>query len=165
MNKKKGGSLEDIAFLVIFLAVLAIFAYPVTESLLSINDEIQQIDSLNNQSKNISQESVERFPAIIEGIYLMLLLVGYVGTFILANRIDTHMPFFIIAIIFFTAMILVVPILANAWDDTVGPGSGMFTTAQSQFTIIPFIMQHYLKIMLGAWFLVGFSIYAGRGRR
>jgi len=161
MNKKKGGSLEDIAFLVIFLAVLAIFAYPTAEAIILINEDIQAIDDLNNDSKAISQDITYRYPAIIEGIYLMLLVVGYVGTFVLASRIDTHMPMFIIAIIFFTAMILVVPILANAWDDVT---NGMFTNAESQFTIIPFVMQNYLKIMLGAWFLVGFSIYA-RGLR
>ncbi len=160
MNKR--GSLIDITFIAIMLAALAIIVFPVVDSVIQINNDIQNLSDIDPQSKAISQDLTNRLPLIFEGIYLMLLIIGYVGTFILANQVKVQMPFFIIAAIFFTAMLVVLPILANAWD---GITDGSFSQATSQFVIIPFVMQHYLKLGLLAWFLVGFGLYAKRVTR
>ena len=159
LKGSKRGSLEDAVLIGLFLAVIAIFAYPLVNSFSLINADIQANPDIADDAKGISSDFNTDLPNILEGIFLLLLVGGYLGTFILAFFIDTQPAFFVIAAIFMTSMVLVLPMVANAYDSVT---NGQFSEVTTQFTIIPFVMQNYLQITLVMWALIILGIYAKR---
>ncbi len=159
MNKwQKKGSIEDAVLISLFLIFLAIMAYPMVKVANDLNNIIQTDDNMPESIKATTNTFNDKWPTIIEGIYLLLLLIGYLGVFIFAFFLDSQPAFFILAAIFFTAMILVIPLLANVWQDTTN--SEVFDDIRSKFVIIPFVMTNYLRITIVMWVVIGFGLYA-----
>lgn len=156
----KRGSVEDAVVLGIWLIIIAIMAFPIILVVNSVDDTVQANDELGFNSQSMSSDFRTRLPAIIEGIYLLLLIIGYFSAFILAFFIDSQPAFFVLAVIFFTAMVLIIPLGANVFDDMTNTPA--FAEIRTQFTIIPFVMGHYLQITLVMWMLIGFGLYAKR---
>jgi len=157
--KGKLGSVDDAAFLALFLVVLAIIAYPLIEVALTFSDVINDDPAIASDVKTTGTSYLNRWPAIMDGIYVLLLLGGYLATFILAFYLDSQPAFFIAAAVFFTALSFVIPMLANSFETVT---SGHFALAEANLTMIPLIMQYYLQITIIAWFMIAFALYAKR---
>ncbi len=159
----KRGTVTDAVFIGIFLVVLAIVAYPLANAFMVINVDIQASDTISDKAKGISEDNITNLPAMFDGLYFVILILGYAAVFILSFQINTNPAFFIAAALLFTTTILVIPFLANVFDDfTGGTGATTFALAGPQFTVIPFVMQHYLQITIVSWVTVAFALYARR---
>lgn len=155
----KRGSIDDAMYISLFLVFFAIFAYPMFTAFSQLNTAVQGNAEIDSRALENQDDLTNRIPTIFEGIYLILFFFSYFGAFILSSFIDSKPAFFVIAVIIFGVMAFVIPLLANSWDAVT---NGQFPLAESQFVIIPYIMQNYLQLNMAMWALLLVGIYAKR---
>ncbi len=156
--KHKKGSITDAILLTLMLIVIAMVMIPLTSVFVSVNSGIQANAEMADESKAMSADYANRLPKIFEGIWLMILIGGFVATFAASFFIDSHPVFFIIGAISFSSMLLVIPFLPDVYND-MAANSG-FDNVDGAFVLIPFIMQNYVKVMVLMWAMVLFALYA-----
>lgn len=156
MNKK--GNIPDAAFVLIFLVVFAIFAFPFINAFREIQVGVDADDSIAPEAKANQSDLVDRLPNIIEGIYLTLLILGFAALFMLSIFLDTRPAFFIAAIIFTLVFTLIIPFLANVFDSVTNDQYSLI--ASTDLGVITFIMQNYVLVNVVMLIAVGVALYA-----
>ena len=113
MRKNKKGSYADL-FYIVFIAVLfAITAVVCWVAFSKINDNLQANDNIAPTSKTILTKSVNNYVTLLDGVFLVIIVVLYLAAIILAFQIDTHPVFFILSIIVFGVLVFITAVMAN----------------------------------------------------
>lgn len=154
----KKASIGDVFYIAVVLLVIAISFVLGWLVFGKINDEIQLQPDFSDRGKNIMSNSAEQFPGMFDGVFLTLLVGLWIATMILAWQIDSHPVFYVLTIIAAIMLVIITSALGNTYYNIMqDPNISSFA---DDFTIIPFVMNNYVKIMLGMLFSVAVVMYA-----
>jgi len=156
--KKKGASTADLLFLIIVLFALAvgsIFIYKIFDD---TNDKIQTQDGLRPEVKSGIDEQVNKFPTIFDNIFLIIVVGLGIALFVCAFFLNSHPVFFIFAVILLILAVIIAAIIANTYEEVVS--NSTIASAESQFTIIPYVFNNFTMIIAGLGVLLLVGLFA-----
>ena len=154
MNKK-GSVLDIIQILIILFAfsVFTIIAYTVYDSWKSGTDGV--IDSaVANKTEAYGTTALLR----MDNIFTFLLAGLGIATVVGAFMIRTHPVFFIASFLILIITILIAAILANTYTEIATDSK--LSTAASQYTVIPYIMNNLPYVITILGLLIIIALYA-----
>jgi len=160
--KQKKGVVADMTILVIIGFIIAIFLVISFIVFSRIDDSISANPSITTEQSSILTNYVDDYVAIWDTSYLIIFFgIGLAGLIFLL-LIDTTPVFYFFTWFASMALLVVAAFIGNAYgrfnlDATVAPFA-------NQFVFIPFILSHYLEIMvvINALYVVAFFT-KGRG--
>ena len=158
MRRNKKGSIGDVFYIGILLFVISIFFVLSWLVFGKINTAIQGQPDFSEQGKAIINNNTGQFPKLFDGVFLTILVGLWIATMILAWQIDTHPVFYVLTIIAAIALVIVTAVLGNTY--TTMMADVQVSEFADDFTIIPFVMRNFVKIMLGMLFSVAVVMYA-----
>ncbi len=150
MNRR--GSLIDIITMIVMMGVISVVLLVVSYAWSSINTGLQTDSNLGATALTQSQSLYDRFKGVFDGIFFSLLMFFWLGTIATAFMIDTHPILFFVSVIALVIFMAITPVIANVYMSVAADTN--LATVESNYTMMPWIMQNYVKIMV----VVGFSI-------
>jgi len=158
LMKNKRGSLIDILYMIIGLFMLALTIILVFFALTKINDKIQETGTFTNESEQIIQNFEDRYINIFDIGFLVIMIALFISVIVTAFYIDVHPIFFGISVLLLISFLVISAILSNTFFDIVG--NDLLSTEASQFIVIPFIMNHFVALIVIMSFIVLGVMYA-----
>lgn len=159
MNKS-GNAFQNLIIIIVFIGVLALFLPIAFKIVTDLDDSLQETDGIPTEFKAASSNFQGRFTTIWDGLFLFLLVVGYVGLFITAFTSDSRPIIFMFVALGMTLMVFVIPFIANAYSDL--ESQPEIASSAAAFTIVPFVMQNYLMLSIIMIFTVLIAFFARR---
>jgi len=154
----KKGSYGDLFYIVFIATLFAITAVVCWVAFSKINDNLQANDNIAATSKAILTKSVNNYVTLLDGIFLVVIVVLYLAAIILAFQIDTHPVFFILSIVVFGVLVFITAVMANVfWEFA---SNAAITTYADDFTIITLVMNNFAQIMTVLGFGLAAVMYA-----
>lgn len=157
MNNK-GSSIADLLFIIIILFTLAvgsIFLYKIFDS---TSEGIAQIDSIDQDIRDGITEQKNTFPKVFDNIFLIIVVGLGISLFIGAFFLNSHPVFFIFAVILLIIAVIISAIIANTYEEIAA--NTTIASAESQFTIIPYVFNNFTMIIAGLGVLLLVGLFA-----
>mgnify|MGYP001581102697 CR=1 FL=1 len=147
----------NLIFVVIMMLILAVVIVAGYRAVKDLNTAVQNIQGAPAEAKEITQNVRDRYVGIGDGLFITLFVFSFIILIASAVVIDTHPIFFIIA--FFMTVIagFLGGHIANTYAEL--ESSGLRAEAV-EFTIIPFIFKHFVKIIVIEGMVVAIVLYA-----
>ena len=115
-KKRKGSAVIDGIIIVIVLAVFGIMAVTAVFVYDSLYDDISEsIETTTAQ--NMLDNSHDRTPSILDGIFVTIVVLFWIGAVILAYFIDSHPLWFALSFILVIILFVISGELANVYID------------------------------------------------
>lgn len=153
MNRK---GFADIGLVLALLLLVSLFAIVGFKVFSSYNDKWQNLD-VSNESKTYIQEQDDRYPALFDGIFMLVFALLVVALFISVTQIGTRPEFFFISLVVLVFFIGAAGLLGNSFEN-ISEGDELNATTQ-EFTFIPFIMGNLPIVTLGLGVVVIGGLY------
>lgn len=136
-----------MAVMMLILAIVIVVGYKLTKQL---NSSIQSQDIIPQEAKDMAQNMQDKYVSIWDVLFLVLLVLMYLVLIASAWFVDTHPFFFVISMLLMAITAFIGGHLANAYSSF---AEGM-PSDSGDFTIIPYIFQHYIQILV----IIGVSV-------
>lgn len=149
--KKANAVIDTVMVLVVLIAftMVAMFGYKVYNL---VDLDIQNDNTISNESKVASTEIESRFPNVFDSLF-MLIFVGLWSMVIVASfNINTHPIFFIFSLILIVFVIIVSAYLGNFYEEIAADTD--LGSIYTSFPMTHFVLSHLLPITIG----IGMSI-------
>lgn len=149
-NKKRANAVIDTIFIIIILficAIVWILSFNVQKDL---NDDIQASD-MRTEGKEIMSQTTNTSYKVLDGAILFFLIAFWILAIIASFMIDSHPIFFVVSLILLMAVVLVVIVLGNVFDEIFTQD---ITGMSGYFPFTFFIFGHILPIAI----IIGLSI-------
>ena len=156
MKYCKGTVVDSIFYVVIVFAVgiMAVLGYKIFDN---VNTHLQGMDEIPDVGKEVSQSFNDKYVNIFDYGFLFVLVMLFLATVVAGALVDTH-PFLFYLSAFLTLFVIVLAaIFANAFSDF--SAQSEVANYVSQFTIIPFVFDHFVLIITVFLMLVGGITY------
>ena len=155
--RNRRGSWIDILFIIAIMFAITL-TFTIGWMMMSkVNTEFQaKLDS--TEAKTLIQTNTDRYTGLFDGIFLFVFFGTWIATLIGALFIDTHPAFFFISIILLVIACVIGAALANGYADFAANTS--ISDYADDFTYIPFIMQHYVQIIIFMVCSISVALYA-----
>lgn len=143
MDRK--GTVADSVYLVITLfavAMMIVLGYKVFDS---ANDHLQDTDNIPQSGKDVSQNFYDSYVTVFDYGFLTILVFLFLATVILGAMVNTSPILFFLSTFLTLTVIVLAAIFANAYDEF--QSTSQMSVYAAQFTIIPFVMQHFVVII------------------
>jgi len=123
-----------------------------------MNSDIQSDDTFDNSSKQVSSEWYERYPDLMDGGFLMVMVFVWLGVIISSLLIDTNPIFLVISIVLFTFLLILAIMMGNVWQETMTDAelAGMETS----FPVMFWVYDNLLIMVVGVVSSIMISLYA-----
>jgi len=157
MNHK--GSFFDMLYIAVFVFVCAI-VFTVGWIVYSrINTQWQTKGTeLGTDSLQIMQTATNRYVNLYDGLFLVIFVGLYVGSLILAYNVDINPIFFFLSLFIMGIIVVITAVLGNAWYKYANMTE--LSSYIDDFTIIPYVMGNYVKILVVMAFGLAGVMYA-----
>ena len=159
MNKK--GGVPDGLFYMVAIFAVAIISVVGYVILVEVNDNFQTNDGISTEGKILTNSIKIRYVEIIDNSYLIVVVGVLIGTVAGVWFIRTHPALFWIMIPIFAFIIFFAAIYGNVYFNFAA--NSKIATAEADFTIIPFIMNNYVRIITGVVILIAIFLFS-KGR-
>lgn len=144
MKNNKGTVIDSVFYVVIIFAlgILAVLGYKVYDA---VNTHIQNLDTIPQVGKDVSQSFANKYVTIFDYGFLMALVFLFLATVVLGAMVDTTPILFYLSSFLTLIVIVLAAIFANVFDDF--RDQSAMTAYAAQFTIIPFVFEHFVPII------------------
>ncbi len=159
MNRR-GNAFQNLIIIIVFIGVLALFLPIAFKIVTDLDTSLQSTEGIPTEFKDSSSNFQGRFTTIWDGLFLFLLVVGYVGLFITAFSSDSKPVLFLFVALGMTLMVFVIPFIANAYASL--EAQPEIASSAAAFTIVPFVMTNYLLLSIVMIFTVLIAFFARR---
>lgn len=154
----KGNAAIEVLTVIIVLTIFAIagiFGYQVVDEM---NTDIQDDSEASADTKAISGSIYERYPGLLDGMFLFV-FIGFT-LFVLASAffIDTHPIFFIVAVVLLISALVVAIFVGNSYNEIMSDST--ISTYANEFTFMHWIMTHILEISIAIGFFTIIILFA-----
>lgn len=157
MNKK--GSFGDMIYLSVIVFVTAVMIAIGWLVFSSINTEWQKHPTeLGTNSLEIMQASNDKYVALFDNIFLILMVGLYIGALVLAYMVDINPIFFFLSLFVMGVIVLLTGAFGNAWYAVANDAT--MAGYIDDFTIIPFVMGNYVVVFTVMSFGLAGVMYA-----
>jgi hypothetical protein len=155
--KNKKGSWVDVFFICAIMFGIAIVILIGWKVMSDVNDEFQT-KLTHSEARTIMQDNTGRYVNLFDGIFLFVFFGSFIAVIIGSLFLDTHPAFFAISLILLVIICFVVAVFANAYSELeVNPELSSFA---SDFTYIPFIMEHFVQIVIFMVCAISIALYS-----
>ena len=155
MNKK--GSMLDLTMILVALFVFAFVTVLMFNVYGKYTDGMTPDPTVNNTvSDYVESQTVATF-ATLDFVYAFLLILFSVLAVVSSFAIRTYPVFFVVNIVMLVILVVIGAVTANVYSDLESSNSYFDDT---NFTIIPFIMQHFPTLLLVVGGLLSIAMYA-----
>ena len=156
MNKKAG--VPDGLFYMVAIFAVAIISIVGYAMLSNINDEFQSSTGITTEGKRLTDSITNKYVEIIDNSFLIILVGVLIGTVAGVWFIKTHPALFWIMIPIFAFIIFFAAIYGNVYFNFAN--NPRIAPTEADFTIIPFIMNNYVKIITGVVILIAIFLFS-----
>jgi len=157
MRNKRGNAIIDGITILIILVLFAILAIVGHNFFSDINTDIQNDDDISADGKEISNNLFVKFPELMDGLFLMALVLLTVVTIALVFVIDSHPLFFIVSILLLIGVFIVGILLANVYDDLASDEE--LSNSANQYPNISWVMTHLVEVIIAITFMVSIALF------
>jgi len=155
MNKK--GSMLDLTMILVALFVFAFVTVLMFNVYGKYVDGFQFDPTVNNTvAEHVETQTLNTF-STLDFVYAFLLILFAVLAVVSAFSIRTYPVFFVVNIVMLVILVVIGAVTANVYSDLESSNSYFDDT---NFTIIPFIMQHFPTLLLVVGGLLSIAMYA-----
>ena len=158
MKTNKKGSFDDMFILIIFAFVLGTSILVGALLLNKVNDMYQTQDFIPTAAKESIQDSTDNYSPLFDGFFITIFFSMAIASIILASQVDVSPIFFPLSIIIYVVLIVISAIFGNLYYDLAAT-QGITEYAEG-FSLLPFIFNNLVAVMLGIGFLLGVVLYA-----
>jgi len=162
MNKKAG--IPDAIFYLVAMFAVAIIFFVGYLVLVDIDDNFQNSNTISDQGKNMMSNLKGKYVTIIDNAFLMLFVGILIATGVGVWFIRTHPALFWITIPMFAFIIFLAAIYANVFYNFTNNDKIAENVLSTDFTIIRFIMEHYVHVITVAIIFIAILLFA-KGKR
>lgn len=120
-----------------------IFAYDI---LTELNDDIQNDDTFDNSSKQLSSDLTTNYPSIMDGGFFMVFALLWAAILIMAYFFEEHPVFLFVGVLVLMALLWVGGHLSNTYEEFATDED--FSPFATAFPLTNFILNHYVVVML-----------------
>jgi hypothetical protein len=113
---------------------------------------------LGTDSLQIMQTATNRYVNLYDGLFLVIFVGLYVGSLILAYNVDINPIFFFLSLFIMGIIVVITAVLGNAWYKYANMTE--LSSYIDDFTIIPYVMGNYVKILVVMAFGLAGVMYA-----
>lgn len=159
MNKK--GGVPDGLFYMVAMFAVAIISVVGYVILVEVNDNFQTNAGITTEGKALTNSIKIKYVEIIDNSFLIIIVGILIGTVAGVWFIKTHPALFWIMIPIFAFIIFFAAIYGNVYYNFAA--NPRISAAEADFTIIPFIMNNYVKIITGVIILIAIFLFS-KGR-
>ena len=158
--QNKAGVPDGLFYMVAIFAVaiISVVGYMV---LSNINEDFQSSSGITDEGKRLTESIKTKYVGIIDNSFLIILVGILIGTVAGVWFIKTHPALFWIMIPIFAFIIFLAAIYGNVFYNFTNNPKIAETAAD--FTIIPFIMNNYVKVITGVIILIAIFLFS-KGR-
>lgn len=157
MNNK-GSSVTDVILVVVLLLAFGLASILALMVFNGYNDNYQAKDNVYDNSKEMIQDNVDSYVNVIDPIALLIVIGLTIALIVGASMINTHPALFIVALIITSITIFLAAVYSNAYTE-IASNSALVTT-ESQFTVLPTIMNNLPVIVTVMALLVALTLYS-----
>lgn len=154
---KKGNAFLETIFIVIVLFIfgfISIFGYRL---LTDVNSQIANDNNIDNSTKVQLSNLEDRQPVLFDNLFIVILVLLWIGSLIASFNIDTHPIFFAVMIFLLIFAIFIVGVLGDTFV-TIASGSDL-STASAQFPKTTWLMDNIVFVAVGIAFSVLLAMY------
>lgn len=141
-KQKKGNAITDTILVMVVLFIFVILAMTTYKWLGDVNDDIQADADLTNQSKEVTQNIYDRYPSVLDGLFIFLLGLLWILVLVASFMIDSHPIFFAVTLVLLVLLLIVAGLLSNAYSEFMEIDD--MTGISSSFPMTHFIMSNFL---------------------
>ncbi len=156
--KNKKGIVVDAIFLIVVVfmfAFMAVIGYLVMSK---FNDSMQGDKQAPDLAKSMSQKFTSRYVALFDYGFLTLLVLLFVVTLVSGMMFETHPAFYVISFLLMVFLVIVMAVFGNTFYDF--RNNSNIAPYASQFVIIPFVMDHFVAILVVLLMVISVVTYA-----
>lgn len=143
--RKKGNAVLDIALFMIIIVVFAIASILGYKVFTEINTDISA-EMTNTQANATLQETGGRYPAVLDGLVILVFLGLWAMVLVASFMVDSHPIFFIFSVILIFFMIIAGIFLGNFYEEFFSDSE--FTGLTATFPATNWILTHLLPIVI-----------------
>lgn len=159
----KKGRIQDIGFIVavvLFLAIIGFFTFKIVNT---FNDNIQTLEGVDANTKQVSEDAKTQYPKLIDGAFLVIFIAIFITTIYTSFTIQTSPLFFVISIIVLVAMLGGLALLSNAAEEILE--NDAFSAERDSFPIIMFFANNLFPtiVIMSATILIALYAKSNRG--
>ena len=143
--------------LIVVFFVMAIAGLVLNNIITTINDDIQSSDDYNTDVKAKSQYVNDSTPETLDNIFLMIVVLLWVGALATSFFVDSHPLFLIIAVIGLIAVFLVSMLLGNIYYDL--SNDTELATYKTNYPKTTWIMDHILIVIVVMGLTIAGTLY------
>jgi len=122
-----------------------------------INTDLQADPDATTESKELWNKTTE-LPALFDNIFILILILLYVGVIIASFLIDTHPIWFVITVILFIFVLFIAMVLGNSYEELMNDDD--FSSQILLYPKMHWIMTHYLTVALVFGFTIMIVLFA-----
>lgn len=158
ISNGKGNAAIEVVIIVAMLFAFGIAAIFVYSSFTDMLDDVIDDDEISATATAPTEELHAQYPNVFDTGYLIILVALWIGAIVSAFQIDTYPVFLGISVFALIIVLVVPPILGNAFEETFEDetASGLL----DEFPMMYFIMTHILEISIFIGASVIISLYA-----
>lgn len=155
---KKGNVSVEVVIVAAILFTFALAAILVYDFFTDLVDDITDDDDYSATATAPVTNLEAQYPSIFDTAFVIILGALWIATIVSAFQIDTYPVFFGISVLALIIVLVVPPILANAFEETMTDETT--TGLTDSFPVMNYVMTHLLQfsIFIGASVLI--SLYA-----
>jgi len=155
---KKGNAAVEGITIIVFIFILSMSSLFAIQIFDDLNTEIQNDDDLSNRTKNTSGDLYDKFPTLLDNLFLFAFILFLVFVLVSAFVIDTHPIFFIISFILLIMVFVVALFLGNAYNDVAtDPAISAYANTMPYMS---WVMRHIAECIIGFGAMVSIALFA-----
>ena len=157
VGKKGNAAIEGIT-IILFLFILGLSSMFAVQIFDGLNDEIQADEDLATVTKETSGNLFDKFPTLIDNLFLFAFILFLVFVLVSAFVIDTHPIFFIISFILLIMVFVVALFLGNAYNDVATDPT--LSAYANTMPYMSWVMRHIAECIIGFGAMVSVALFA-----
>lgn len=157
MRTKKGSVVDTIFYVVVIflLSLLTILGYRV---LTDVNDNLQGQDAIPDAAKSRLQGFSDNYATLFDYAFLTVVIFLFIAVLLSGMLVDVHPAVYFIAVFLLFFVLTVAAIFGNAYVEF--EENTALSDYAADFTIIPFVLHHFVEIIIVFGFAIAIITYA-----
>lgn len=151
--RKKGNAVLDTITVVVMLMIFGVaivLGYSVFDEM---NSEIQADSDLSNNSKTESQQMYDRYPAVLDSIFLLAFILLWVLGLLASYLIDANPIFYVILFVMLMFVIFLGAEMANTYFEITDD------LGNTSFPMMNFIFDHLVAFIICIGITIAIVLY------
>jgi|TARA_R100000789_G_scaffold99515_2_gene106287 hypothetical protein len=156
--KQKKGSIFDVLMLAIIIFAFSLFIVFGYKIMSEIDTAIQDNADLSDTSKSHMADLKGKYVNLWDGIFITVLILVGLAIAVGVYYFEVHPVFYVASIFIVIFVVFISAAFSNVFSDV--KETEEFSSTTSEFSLLPFVMDNYVKFILFLSFIIIIVMYA-----